>query len=174
MSAESKTKKVIRNRHGAVGLVFATIEEREFVHARNIVEGFDRWDSFDDFVSERDGQFIGLACAGQIVSQVEVSIRAFETWSSHSRVALSVATLDAFAAQIGAFRARPERLEAAAVPGEESGKPNNSRSDALGFAAAPDLYGRWLKTLASLDIFSEIPSIDVYARLQMEGWADPY
>jgi len=165
MAARSNTLKVIRPPREALEIVFATIDEREFAHARKIVAGFRRWESFDDFVSERDGQFIGSACAGQIVHQVDVSIQAFEAWALHAGVSTSIKALDAFAAQIRAFRLNHDGRDARAP---SRGGETRART------AAPELYQEWLETLAGLDMLSENPSIEVYARLLMEGWAETY
>ena len=46
-------------------VVLAVLDHRDFARARTFIEGFDRWDTFDDFICERDGLHIGLSSGGQ-------------------------------------------------------------------------------------------------------------
>jgi hypothetical protein len=79
-------------------VVLAVLDDRDFARARIFIDGFDRWDSFDDFVCERDGLHIGLSTAGQEVRLALVSVRDFEQWTLHSGMTPSLQALDEFAA----------------------------------------------------------------------------
>jgi len=153
-------------------LAFAVLEPRDFDRARAVVDGFDRWDTFDDFVCERDGFFIGLSSAGEPAHLVAVSLGAFEQWATHSGVALSVESLDDFASRILAFRQNPD-LMIEALPGVGGNRPVPRRRNwVVGVPIAFVLYQQWLETIARLESLSSPPSVDVYARLLMESWAD--
>src|SRR5271154_1040028 len=80
--------------------VLAVLDHRDFAPAQAFIEGFDRWDTFDDFICERDGLHVGLSSGGQQVHLAAVSIRAFEQWTAHSGITPSVQALDEFAARV--------------------------------------------------------------------------
>jgi hypothetical protein len=155
-------------------LALAVFEASDFDRARAVVDGFDHWASFDDFVCERDGSYIGLSTAGEEAHLVPVSFGAFEQWATHSGVALSVQSLDDFAAVILAFRENPG-LAVEGWPGVDGNRrvpERNRRNDRLYVPIASVLYRNWLETLAHLNMASPPPSVDDYARLLVESWAE--
>jgi len=154
-------------------LVFATIDRSDFSRAKAIIEGFD-WRTYDDFACERDGIYIGLSSAGESSQLVTVSVRAFELWSLHSGITPTIEALDEFAAGIYAYRSAPN-LPVKGVPYVDCNNRDKNFAQQNGrfvIPIAPVLYCNWLETLATADIFSSVPSIDVYAQLLMESWVD--
>jgi len=178
MSINSNTKIAAprrqKTRGDIGGFVFAVLREQDFARAKEVVQGFERWDAFDDFVSERDGGYIGLSCAGLSVYQVDVDIRDFELWTFHSRIHSSIQTLDDFAALIHAFRSHPHPFVngVLSIDWRRAAPENRQRNGRFRLPISPMRYQQWLETLARLDILSQIPSIDVYARLLLESWAE--
>jgi len=154
--------------------VLAVLDQDDFARARSIIDGFERWPSFDDYVCERDGLYIGMSCAGHDAQLLSISIRSFERWILHSGVSPSIQALDQFAARILAFRLQPS-LPVEAIPTAEwksSGEDIGPRDGRFTIPIALALYQEWLGTLAHIDIFTQLPSADIYARILMESWAD--
>ena len=155
-------------------VVLADLDERDFARARTFIEGFDRWVSFDDFVCERDGLHIGLSSGGQKVHLAAVSVRAFEQWTAHSGIMPSVQALDEFAARVRAFRLDPD-LPVESLPTanwSRGGREHGPRDGCFTIPIAPLLYSSWVKSLGRLGIFLPSPSIDAYARILIESWAE--
>jgi hypothetical protein len=156
------------------GLVLADLDRRDFARARAIIDGFDRWPSFDDFACERDGLYIGLACAGCEAQLAPVSLRAFESWILHSGMSATVQALDEFAARVHAFRRAPalpvEGL--CAVDWKRGDRDIGPRDGCFRIPIAAVLYQEWLGTLSRLDFFTQSASIDIYARMLVEFWVD--
>jgi hypothetical protein len=78
-------------------LFLATILEPEFNEFRLYVAELQAWPSYDDFVMERDGYFIGLSWAGENVVQVEVPLRLFMRWVDLTGSPRSLESVDDFA-----------------------------------------------------------------------------
>src|SRR5277367_328181 len=154
--------------------VLAVLNEDDFARARSIIDGFERWPSFDDYVCERDGLYIGMSCAGHDAQLASISIRSFERWILHSGVAASIQELDEFAARVHAFRLHPN-LPIEGIPAvdwKSSGREIRPREGRFTIPIAETLYEEWLRTLSHLDIFTQAPSVDLYARILIESWAD--
>jgi len=75
----------------------ATILESEFHSFSLCVADLQTWPSYDDFVMERDGYFIGLSWAGENVVQVDGPLRLFMRWVDLSGSLCSLESLDDFA-----------------------------------------------------------------------------
>jgi hypothetical protein len=178
MTFRSKTTFASRMRANAPfaagELVLALLDRHDFARAQSIIEGFDRWLSFDDYVCERDGLYIGMSCAGHDAQLASISIRSFERWILHSGVAASIQELDEFAARVHAFRLHPN-LPIEGIPAvdwKSSGREIRPREGRFTIPIAETLYEEWLGTLSHLDIFTQAPSVDLYARILLESWAD--
>jgi hypothetical protein len=78
-------------------VVLASIFENEFHEFGACVEELRAWPSYDDFVMERDGYFIGLSWAGENVVQVEVPLRLFTRWVELTGSPRDLQSLDDFA-----------------------------------------------------------------------------
>src|SRR5580692_4144679 len=76
---------------------FATISESEFYDFRLCIAELHAWPSYDDFVMERDGYFMGLSWAGENVVQVEVPLRLFRRWVDLTGSPCRLGSLDDFA-----------------------------------------------------------------------------
>jgi hypothetical protein len=158
----------------AEGLVLAVLDCHDFALALSAIEGFDRWLSFDDYVCERDGLFIGMCCAGREAQLVSISMRSFERWMLHSGVSATIQALDEFAARIHAFRLYP----GLSVEGMPLGDWNRSsqhiwpQGDRFAIPISQALYEDWLAALSRLKLFTKPPSVDIYAGILMESWAD--
>jgi hypothetical protein len=154
-------------------LVLATIDRSDFRRAEAIITDF-QWSTYDEFSCERDGLYIGLSSAGERLQLVSVSVRAFEWWALHSGTTPSIKALDEFAAEIYAYRSNPNLRVEGVLWADCNNKDNNfvQHDGRLAIQLAPVLYRNWLETLAPADIFPSVPSIDVYAQLLIEAWAD--
>lgn len=75
----------------------ATISEPEFHEFALRLPELQAWPSYDDFVMERDGYFMGLSWAGENVVQVEVPLRLFVRWVDLTGSPCSLQSLDDFA-----------------------------------------------------------------------------
>jgi hypothetical protein len=75
----------------------ATILEPEFNDYRLCMAELKGRPSYDDFVMERDGYFMGLSWAGENVVQVEVPHRFFMRWVDLTGSPCSLESLDDFA-----------------------------------------------------------------------------
>jgi hypothetical protein len=155
------------------GFVLAVLDERDFARAQAIIGGFDRWLSFDDFVSERDGRYIGLSCAGYEPQFASISLHSFELWTLHSGISASIPALDEFAARIHEFRLYPDLpVEGVAALDWSRDADIGPRDGRFRIPIAADLYEKWLGTFSGLDIFKETPSVDTYARMLVKLWTD--
>ena len=155
-------------------VVLAVLEHRDFDRARTFIEGFDRWDSLDDFICERDGLHIGLSSGGLQVHLAAVSIRAFEQWTAHSGITPSVQALDEFAARVRAFRLNPELPVESSPTADWSGggREHVPRGGRFTIPIAPLLYSSWRDSLGRLGIFFPSPSVDAYARILIDSWVE--
>jgi hypothetical protein len=158
----------------AEGPVLAVLDCHDFARAVSVIEGFDRWLSFDDYVCERDGLFIGMCCAGREALCASISIRSFERWMLHSEASASIQALDEFAARIHAFRLYPDLPVEGIAVGDwnRSGQIIGPRGGRFAIPVSQTAYEQWLATLAQLEIFTQVPSVNIYARILMESWAD--
>jgi hypothetical protein len=77
--------------------VLAMISEAEFEEFVLYLPDLRAWPSYDDFVMERDGYFIGSSWAGENVVQVEVPLRLFRCWVDLTGSSCSMESLDDFA-----------------------------------------------------------------------------
>ena len=75
----------------------ATISEADFPGFRSHIESFRAWPTYNDFMMERDGCFLGLSWAGVDVVQVETPLGAFERWIELTGSQFSLESLDDFA-----------------------------------------------------------------------------
>jgi hypothetical protein len=155
-------------------VVLAVLEGRDFARAQSFVAGFDRWRSFQDFVCERDGILIGLSTAGQQVHSAPVSIYAFEQWTLHSAMPASLQSLDDFAARIRAFRLNPNLpvKSLTTVEWRREVRETGANGGRFTIPIAPPLYRDWLRSLARLKGLVPTPSVDVYAQILVETWAE--
>lgn len=178
MTLRSKTTLASRLRvdapPAAREFVLAVLDRYDFARARSVIEGFDRWLSFDDYVCERDGLYIGMCCAGHGAQLASISLSSFERWILHSAAAASIQALDEFAARIHAFRQQPD-LPVEGIPvvdWKRSDREIRPRDGRFTIPIAKAIYREWIGTLSHLDIFTAPPSIDLYARILLESWAD--
>jgi len=75
----------------------AMIAESEFASFKLRVSELRAWPSYDDFVMERDGYFLGLSWAGENVVQVDVPFRLFGRWIELTGAPSCLKSLDDFA-----------------------------------------------------------------------------
>jgi hypothetical protein len=87
----------------------ATISESEFHDFSWYLAELQAWSSYDDFVLERDGSFLGLSWAGEDVIQAEVSLRAFMRWVDLTGSPCTLKSLDDFAMRRWLRAKYPER-----------------------------------------------------------------
>jgi hypothetical protein len=155
------------------GLVLAVLDNRDFARAQAIITGFDRWLSFDDFVSELDGRYIGLSCAGYEPQFASISLRSFELWMLHSGISSTISALNEFAARIHEFCLYPALpVEGVATMDWSRDADIGARDGRFKIPIAAALYEKWLEAFSGLDIFTETPSIDTYARMLVEFYTD--
>jgi hypothetical protein len=155
-------------------VVIAILDERDFSRAQGSIEGFDRWSSFGEFVSERDGLHIGLSSAGLEVHLATISMHDFEQWTLHSGITPSLQALDEFAAYVRLFRLNPG-LPVESCPTDDwkgEARKIDSRGMTFRIPIAPVLYYDWLTSLDCLEIPFPNASLDVYAQILIESWSD--
>jgi len=153
---------------GDVGVI-ALLSRTDFRRARGIMVDLLRWKDFEDFVCERDGQFLALSSAGVPSLQQRVPLTAFNRWARLTGRDCTLSALDDFAAMWRARRTHPNCfVRGALVPGDAPGFHPASKSGALVIPIAQDIYTRWDRCVASLKLFRNPNSVDRYAALIAE------
>jgi hypothetical protein len=89
--------------------VIATILESEFPDFSWYLAELQAWSSYDDFMMERDGYFLGLSWAGENIVQVEISLHSFMRWVDLTGSPCSLQSLDDFAMRRWLRSKYPER-----------------------------------------------------------------
>jgi len=89
--------------------VLATILESEFPDFSWYLAELQAWSSYDDFVMERDGYFLGLSWAGENIVQVEVPLLWFMRWVDLTGSPCTLKSLDDFATRRWLRAKYPER-----------------------------------------------------------------
>jgi hypothetical protein len=147
----------------------AMLSPSDFEAARAAVEGFEAWQTFEDYRSDRDGRLLGLAFAGQRARLTPISLSSFLAWCASKDFRPTAERLEEFAAIVDTLRRNPETSLDPFLMSESRGEgldhcgpftvPVNSRS-----------YEQWLACLR------ESPSaalLEVYAGLLAETWREP-
>jgi hypothetical protein len=89
--------------------VIATILESEFADFSWYLAELQAWSSYDDFVMERDGYFLGLSWAGENIAQVDVPLASFMRWVDLTGSPCNLKSLDDFATRRWLRAKHPER-----------------------------------------------------------------
>jgi len=143
--------------------VFAWLEALDVARARRWSPAFSKWESYDDFVAERDALFLGYGFAGVTARFYRIAFRNFEQWSRLTGATAELEALDAFAAHC-AFRA--DHPDAPTIG--RFAAPERSEDDAVAVAGAqcirvrPDIYTRWRNGLTATGPLAA-PDLDAYA-----------
>ena len=172
----------------------AHLTVEDFQRARLVSPALGAFESYDEWLDEREGSSIGLSHAGIEVVSVRMIFARFVEWAQLNRIEMGVNTLDEFAERIERFRdARPSifvaelsevdfnkfgsRIEATEpfVNYEEWSRYRRQKYDcaagevnrvAIGAAA----FAQWARCLA---LPTSESNLDAYARLLLEYFAEP-
>jgi hypothetical protein len=156
--------------------VIALLGRADFERARKTIGDLLRWRDYEDFLCERDGEFLALSSAGAAVSQQRIPLAAFNRWARLTGCKRTLAALDDFAAY---WRVRRTHLDwpvrGALVTGDvvETGdtvgaSEGHSQRGALLIPIAQDVFAKWDHSVAILKLFRNPNSIDQYAALIAE------
>jgi hypothetical protein len=143
--------------------VLAWLGPRDVARARSWGAAFSFWDTYGDFVAERDGLFVGFGAAGVRARFRRVAFGAFAKWMRLTGAPATVNALDEFAAHC-AFRAD---FPDAPVIGR-LGVPGHPDHNAVSLAGAQcvrvraAVYGQWRDEFARIGLFAP-PDLDTYA-----------
>jgi hypothetical protein len=148
---------------------FATISEPEFNAFRMSVVEIQAWPSYDDFVMERDGSFMGLSWAGENVVQVEVPLHLFMRWVDLTGSPCNLESLDDFAMRRW-LRAKYPEWSVHLVPSKATSRVAG-RSGLLDIPICRTAVEAWQKRL--LPAQSDGASISVLAGVIAEECLDP-
>ncbi len=113
-------------RFDAEDVMVTLVDRQEFALARERIDGFEPWASYEDYRDEREGRVNGLSAAGQRALLTPVSVAEFLAWSAAGGLPPSAARLDAFAA---------------------IGRASDRRAPPVATAVDPLLYREWLECL---------------------------
>jgi hypothetical protein len=152
------------------GGVIALLSRADFKRAYGIIADLVRWSSFEDFLCERDGQFIALSSAGAPIFQQLVPLTAFTRWARLTGCGRTVAALDEFAAMWRVHRNHPDWLVSAALVTRDAigVLERGSKFGTLLIPVANDIFTEWDRSIAALKLFRNPNSIDRYAALIAE------
>ena len=145
----------------------ATLNAADFKKLQTILTGFQKWNDFDDFCMERDGELLSIACGGFEAELVCVSLAAFEDWRAHNQAPATLESLDQFAGLMAAFRKTPWADVAASAP-----TPVAYTHTTLIVTVSLSRYQDWARAFERSAAFAEVPDLDDFARLLLELWAD--
>jgi hypothetical protein len=146
-----------------VAPVLAWLGPRDVARARSWGEAFSFWETYGDFIAERDGLFVGFGAAGVRARFRRVAFGAFAKWMRLTGAPATVDALDEFAAHC-AFRAD---FPDAAVIGR-LGVPGHPDRNAVSLAGAQcvrvraAVYRQWRDEFARIGLFAP-PDLDTYA-----------
>ena len=91
-----------------VRLCQAYLTAEDFQRARRLAPALASFESYDEWLDEREGSIIGLAHAEIEVVSVHTPLARFVEWARLNHVDLGLNALDAFAEQIDSFRNAPQ------------------------------------------------------------------
>jgi hypothetical protein len=156
--------------------VIALLGRTDFERARKTIADLFRWRDYEDFICERDGEFLALSTAGAAVSQQCVSLAAFNRWARLTGCKRTLAALDDFAACWRMRRIHSNwPVRGALVTGDavETGNTagaseGHSKRRALLIPIAQNVFAKWDHSVAILKLFRNPNSIDQYAALIAE------
>ena len=145
----------------------ALLDSADFIRAKKLVEDFDQWETFEDYLDDREGLRMGLAFAGRSIELAPISLDLFLAWCRATGGRVNAVRLDEFAALMEAMRRVPcaevrPRLEDRANDGHHGGSFISVLVDVQAYEA-------WVACLR------ERPSpalLEAYARFSVESWSD--
>jgi hypothetical protein len=156
--------------------VIALLGRTDFERARKTIGDLIFWRDYEDFLCERDGEFLALSSAGAAVSQQRVPLAAFNRWGRLTGCKRTLAALDDFAASWRVRRTHSDwPVRGALVTGDavETGdtvdaSEGHSKRGALLIPIAQDVFAKWDHSVAILKLFRNPNLIDQYAALIAE------
>lgn len=150
--------------------VIALLSRTDFERARGTIADLFRWSDFEDFLCERDGEFLALSSAGAAVSQQRVPLAAFNRWARLTGRERTLAALDDFAARWRVRRTHPDWPVRGALVSSDAltSSERYSKEGTLFIPIAQDIYSKWDRSVAILKLFRNPNSIDRYAALIAE------
>ena len=82
----------------------ALVNRADFLRAKELVENFDQWEAFEDYLDDREGLWMGLAFAGLSVPLASISLDPFLAWCGTNGEPATAERLDEFATLTQALR----------------------------------------------------------------------
>jgi hypothetical protein len=150
--------------------VIALLSRADFERGRGSISDLLRWRDFDDFISERDGEFLALSSAGVAVSQQRAPLVAFNRWARLTGRERTLAALDDFATRRRICQIHPDwAVRGALISGDAVGfAERQSKAGTLLIPIAQNAYTKWDRSVSILKLFRNPNSIDQYAALIAE------
>lgn len=154
---------------------FAYLVQSDYLQARALGLSLSDWACYEDFCTERDAQFIGFSTSGLLAYQTQVSLNCFHDWTIHAQSSMSLQSLDVFAGLVRNIRSNPDRpvepmLTEQLIKHSDGDAPNRG---GLSIPISRDRYQQWLTALEAICLPPSCGTIQRYARLLVEYWAEP-
>ena len=145
----------------------ALINRADFLRAKELVENFDQWEAFEDYLDDREGLWMGLAFAGSSIRLAAVSLDPFLAWCRATGEPATVESLNEFAGLREAVRR--ERNVQVPLLLERQEQDEDRRASFLTVAVNSRAYEAWLVCLQER---SSPALLEAYARFIVEAWSE--
>lgn len=145
----------------------ALLNSADFIRAKKLVENFDQWETFEDYLDDREGLRMGLAFAGRSIRLAPVSLDLFLAWCRAGGGRATAVRLDEFAALMEAIR----RVPYAEVRDRLDHRGNDGHHRDLFISVPVDVqaYKAWV---ACLQERTSPALLEAYARFSVEAWSE--
>lgn len=133
----------------------ASLARDEFPAARRAISELAAVESFDEWLDEQEGSWIGLAHAGVETIAVELAVSNYLAWCAMTARTPGLATLDEFAALVGRYRESPgapcraavtttEGVDGRKAPIADAATGSSVAAQAPAAAHVVEISGAWL------------------------------
>ena len=139
----------------------------DFIRAKELLENFDQWEAFQDYLDDREGLRMGLAFAGRSIQIASVSLDSFLAWCRATGERATAERLDEFASLTEAVR-RARYIEVHPRL-ERQGNDGHHREPFISVPVDLQAYEAWV---ACLQECSSSALLEAYARFIVEAWVE--
>lgn len=148
--------------HFAVRMALALLSRRDFREASQVSRSFSRWETYQDFLDERDALSLGYASAGVATEWQAVSWDAFVRWSRLTGAPLDIDGLDEFAAHVRWRQTDGDAPARGRIVGEGARTLQSLASGARPIPIRLAVFEAWQAAFARLALLP-VPTLDDYA-----------